>query len=175
VEFVLRKKFSHKWLGQASVTYGRTNTKLPITAVNDPNNRVFNNDVVQWNDAPWIIKIVGSYELPYGFTLGGFFNYRAGLPAQRYYYYSDVNQDAINIEFEKYGTNRLPSMTIFDVRLSKVFRFNKVGTFELILDLFNTFNGHTTLDWDNESWSGYHQIYTVLAPRILRLGLKWQF
>jgi len=175
VEFVLRKKFSHKWLGQASVTYGRTNTKLPITAVNDPNNRVFNDDVVQWNDAPWIIKIVGSYELPYGFTLGGFFNYRAGLPAQRYYYYSDVNQDAINIEFEKYGTNRLPSMTIFDVRLSKVFRFNKVGTFELILDLFNTFNGHTTLDWDNESWSGYHQIYTVLAPRILRLGLKWQF
>ncbi len=175
LEFVLRKKFSHKWLGQASVTYGRSNVRLPITAVNDPNNRVFNDDVVAWNDAPWIVKIVGSYELPFGFTLGGFFNFRSGMPAQRYFYYSDVNQDAVNVEFEKFGTHRYPSMTIFDLRLSKVFRAKKVGTFEVIADVFNTSNAHTTLDWDNEMWSGYHQILTVLAPRILRLGVKWQF
>jgi hypothetical protein len=175
VEFVLRKKFSHKWLGQASVSYGHTNTKLPITAVNDPNNRVFNDGVVSWNDSPWIFKFVWSYELPLGFTVGAFFNYRTGLPAQRYYYYPDVNQDAINVEFEKYGSHRYPAMTIFDMRLSKVFHVKKAGTFEVMADVFNLFNAHTPLSWDNESWSGYHQIYTVLAPRILRMGLKWQF
>ena len=175
VEFVLRKKFSHKWLAQASVTYGRSNVKRPITAVNDPNNRVFNDDVVAWNDTPWIVKIIGSYELPFGITIGGFFNFRSGMPTQRYYYYPDVNQAAVNLEFEKFGTNRYPNLTIIDLRLSKVFRTNKIGTFELMADVFNTINAYTTLDWDTESWSGYHSIYNVLAPRIFRLGLKWQF
>jgi len=175
VEFVLRKKFSHKWLAQASVTYGRSNVKRPITAVNDPNNRVFNDDVVGWNDAPWIVKIVWSYELPFGITFGGFFNFRSGMPTQRYYYYDDVNQDAVDLEFEKFGTHRYPSLTILDLRLSKVFRTNKIGTFEVMADVFNTFNAYTTLAWDNESYSGYQSPTNVLAPRIFRLGLKWQF
>jgi Carboxypeptidase regulatory-like domain len=175
VEFTLRKKFSHKWLAQASVTYGRTNIKLPITAVNDPNNRVFNDDVVAWNDAPWIIKLIGSYELPFGITFGGFFNFRSGMPTQRYFYYDAVNQDAVNVEFEKFGTHRYPSMTILDLRLSKVFRTKGIGTFEVIADVFNSFNAHTILDWDSESYSGFHTPLTILAPRILRLGVKWQF
>jgi hypothetical protein len=174
-ELVLRKKFSHNWLAQASVTYGRSNVKLPITAVNDPNNRVFNDDVVAWNDAPWIIKIIGSYELPFGITFGGFFNYRSGMPAQRYYYYEDVNQDAVNLEFEKFGTHRYPNLAILDLRLSKVFRTRKIGSFEVMADVFNTFNSYTTLAWVNESYDNYHTPTTVLAPRILRLGLKWQF
>jgi hypothetical protein len=175
VELVWRKKYSNKWLAQASVTYGRSNVKRPITAVNDPNNRTFNDDVVAWNDAPWIIKFIGSYELPFGVTVGGFFNYRSGMPTQRYYYYSDLNQGSVNVEFEKFGTNRLPNLTIIDLRLSKIFSLKKLGRFEVMLDLFNSFNAYTTLDWDNESWEGYHQIYDILAPRILRFGIKWQF
>lgn len=175
LEFVLRKRYSHKWLAQASVTYGRSNTKLPITAVNDPNNRVTRDDGVIGMDAPWIIKLVGSYELPFGITFGGFFNFRSGLPTQRTYRYRDVNQDDVYVEFEKYGTERYPSMTILDLRLSKVFRTGKLGTFELMADVFNTFNAYTTLDWTTLSGSTYHQVLTVLAPRILRLGVKWQF
>ncbi len=175
VEFSLRKKFSHRWLAQASVTYGRSNIKLPITAVNDPNNRVFNDNVVAWNDAPWVVKIIGSYELPFGITFGGFFNFRSGMPFQRYYYYDNVNQDPVNLEFEKFGTHRYPSLTILDLRISKVFRVNRVGTFEVIGDVFNTFNAYTTLAQDNESYSGFGIPTTVLAPRIFRLGLKWSF
>lgn len=175
VEFVLRKRYSNKWLMQASVTYGRTNIRLPIEAVNDPNNQVFNDNVPAWNDSPWIIKIVGSYELPYGFTVGGFFNFRSGLPTQRYFYYPDVNQDAVNVETQKFGTQRYPNLTILDLRLSKIFRLKNFGVFEIMLDLFNTFNAYTTLAWDNESYSGYHSITTLLAPRIFRLGFKWQF
>jgi len=175
LEFVLRKKYSNKWLMQASLTYGKSNVKLPLSAVNDPNNRVFEDNVPAWNDSPWIIKVVGSYELPFGFTLGGFFNFRSGLPAQRYFYYEDVNQDALNVETQKFGSERYPNMTIIDLRLSKIFRLNKLGVLEVMADLFNTFNAATTLEWDNESWSGYKSITTLLAPRILRLGVKWQF
>lgn len=175
VEFSLRKKFSHHWLAQASVSYGRSNVKLPITAVNDPNNRVFEDDVVAWNDCPWIVKVIGSYELPLGITVGGFFNYRSGMPSQRYLLFDGVNQGEVNVEFEKFGTHRYPSMTILDLRLSKVFNARKLGTFEVMADVFNSLNAHTALDWEQEVTSGLHSVYTILAPRILRLGLKWKF
>jgi len=176
VEFSLRKKFSHRWLGQASVTYGRTNVKLPITAVNDPNNRALNDDVVAWNDCPWVVKLIGSYEMPFGITLGGFFNFRSGMPTQRFFRYSGLNQGRIEVAAEKFGDSRYPSLSILDLRISKVFRTQKFGTFELIGDVFNVFNDYTTLDWSERSGTAYyHAITTVLAPRIMRLGVKWQF
>ena len=175
MEFVLTKKYSHKWQLMASLTWGRSNVKLPLEAVDDPNNREFNDDVPEWNDSPLVIKILGSCELPWGFTFGGFFNYRTGLPSQRYFSYSGLNQGRINVDTQKYGSERYPDLIILDLRLSKVFRLGKYGVIEVMADLFNTFNSYTTLDWDEESWEGYHSIYTVLAPRILRLGLKWQF
>ena len=175
LEFVFTKRYAHNWQLMASATYGKSNVKLPIEAVDNPNNREFNDDVPEWNDSPLIVKVIGSWELPYGFTLGGFFNYRTGLPTQRYFRYSGLNQGRINVDTQKYGSERYPNLTIVDFRVSKIFRFGKYGNLELMADVFNVFNAVTTLDWDAESWSGYHSIYTVLAPRMLRLGVKWIF
>ncbi|MFO7867419.1 MAG: TonB-dependent receptor [Candidatus Aminicenantes bacterium] len=175
LELVLRKRYADNWQMQASATYGRTNTKLPIEAVNNPNNREFNDDVPMWNDSPLVIKIVGSYDLPLGFRMGGFFNYRTGFPAQRYFRYSGLNQGRINVQTQKYGTERYPNQLIVDFRLSKVLELEKIGTFEFMADVFNLFNSNVTQSWDEESWSGYRSIYSVLPPRILRLGIKWQF
>lgn len=174
IEFVLTKQYANKWQMMASLTYGKTNVDLPIEAVDDPNNREFQDGVPQWNDAPLIIKVVGSVELPLGITFGGFFNYRSGLPSQRYFY-ERLNQGGVDVETQKYGTDRYPNLLIVDLRLSKIFSLGKYGAFEVMADVFNTFNTNTTLDWDEESWSGYQDIYTVLAPRILRLGVKWNF
>jgi len=175
VEFVLTKRYADKWQLMASVTYGKTNIKRPIEAVDNPNNREFNDDVPQWNNAPLIIKIAGSWELPFGFTFGGFFNYRSGVPSQRYFRYRGLNQGRINVETQKYGSERYPNLLIVDLRLSKIFKLGKYGAIEIMADFFNTFNSVTTLDWDEESWSGYQGIETVLAPRILRLGFRWAF
>ena len=160
---------------QASATYGQTDTKLPIEAVNDPNNREFNDGVPMWNDSPLIVKIVGSYDLPLGFNIGGFVNYRMGFPSQRYFRYSGLNQGRINVETQKYGSERYPDQLIVDFRLSKVFNMEKYGKIEIMADVFNLLNSNVTQSWDEESWSGYRSIYSVLPPRILRLGLKWHF
>ncbi len=174
IEFVLTKKYADKWQLMASLTYGKTNVKRPLEAVDDPNNLEFQDGVPQWNDAPLIIKVIGSVELPLGFTFGGFLNYRSGFPTQRYFY-EKLNQGWEQIETQKYGSERFPNLLIADFRLSKIFRLGEFGLIEVMADLFNTFNSNKTLDWDEESWSGYHSIFTVLAPRILRLGVKWQF
>jgi len=175
IEFVLTKRFADKWQLMASVTYGKTNVTLPLEAVDDPNNREFDDGVPEWNDSPLIIKVAGSWELPWGFTFGGFFNYRYGLPTQRYFYHRGLNQGGIDVYAEKFGEERYPILTILDLRLSKIFRLGKYGNVEIMADVFNTFNAVTTLEWDEESWSGFQGIETVLAPRILRLGLRWNF
>ena len=174
-EFVLNKRWANKWQLMAAVTIGKTNRKIPIEAVDDPNDREMEDNTVMWNDAPLIIKVSGSYELPFGFTFGGFFNYRTGFPTQRYFYYRGLNQGSIYPYAEKLGDSRYPNLLLLDLRLSKIFNLGKLGTIEAIADVFNTFNSVTTMEWDEESWSGFHIPTEVLGPRIVRLGIKWNF
>ena len=175
LELVLTKRYANKWQFMGAVTYGKTNVKLPIEAVDDPNNRAINNDAVQDNDATWIIKTSGSYDLPWGFYVGAFFNYRSGYPTRRYFNTSTslLNQGRISVYTEKMGASRYPDLAIFDFRLSKVFTLGGLGRLELMLDGFNIFNSVTTLGWNAQSSSTYHAITQVLAPRIVRLGVKW--
>jgi hypothetical protein len=175
IEFRATKRYANKWQLMGSLTLGSDKVKLPIEASDDPNNREFNDNVPAWNSVPVILKISGSYELPFGITVGAFLNYRSGYVTQRYFSYSDLNQGRINVETQKYGSQRFPNLFIMDCRLSKSFSLGKIGTIEAIVDAFNVFNSVTTLDWDAESWSGYHDIWQVLGPRILRIGFKWTF
>jgi len=175
LELSLTKRYANKWQFMGSITYGKSNVRLPITAVDDPNNREFNDDVVTSTDVPIIIKLSGSYDLPGGFYIGAFFNYRRGYPAQRYFLYEDLNQGDVYVAAEKFGESRYPDLTLFDLRLSKIFNLKRYGKFEIMIDGFNIFNAHTPLSWDNESWEGYKQVTEILAPRIFRLGVKWNF
>lgn len=75
----------------------------------------------------------------------------------------------------KYGESRYPDLTLLDLRLSKIFNLKRYGKVEIMLDGFNIFNAHTPLSWDDESWEGYKQVTEILAPRIFRLGVKWNF
>jgi hypothetical protein len=177
VELVLSKRYSDGWQFMGSVTLGKTNVKLPIEAVDDPNNRTFNDNAVDSNDSPVIIKASGSYDLPFGFYVGAFFNYRAGYPTVRYFNTSTslLNQGRISVSTEKMGASRYPDIAMLDLRLSKVFSFGRYGKIELMLDGFNLLNSVTTLSWNTQSSSTYHFITQVLSPRIVRLGVKWNF
>jgi len=177
VELTLNKRYSNRWQFMGSVTLGKTNVKLPIEAVDDPNNRVFNDNAVDSNDAPVIIKASGSYDLPWGFYVGAFFNYRSGYPTTRYFNTSTslLYQGRISVTTAKIGASRYPDSAMLDLRVSKVFNFGAIGKIELMLDGFNILNSVTTLGWNAQSGSSYHFITQVLSPRIVRLGIKWGF
>jgi hypothetical protein len=177
IEFVFNKRYAERWQFMASLTLGKTNVKLPIESVDDPNNREFGDNVVGSNDAPVIIKASGSYDLPWGFYVGAFFNYRSGYPTQRYFNTSTslLNQGRISVNTEKFGDSRYPDIALLDLRLSKVFKLDKYGNLELMFDGFNILNSVTTISWNAQSSATFHYITQVLAPRIFRLGVKWNF
>jgi len=174
VELVVNKRYADKWQLMASATLGSFKKKIPLESTDDPNNREFNDNTPEWNDSPLIIKVGGSYELPWQILFGCFFNYRKGYPTQRYFTYS-LNQGKINVAAEKFGSERYPQLAVLDLRLSKIISIGKYGKLEAIIDLFNAFNAVTTLDWAEESYSGFHTIEQVLAPRIFRFGIKYNF
>ncbi|MFW6140317.1 MAG: TonB-dependent receptor [Acidobacteriota bacterium] len=175
VELVLRKRFTNKWQFMGSITYGTNKRKIPLESVDDPNNREMNHDTPTSVDSPLIIKCSGSYELPFGIAFAGSLGYRTGYPTQRWFRYYGLNQGRINVDAEKYGSGRYPDLVNLDLRLSKSFKLRDWGSIEAMLDLFNVFNHATILSWDAESWSGFHNVREVLAPRIARLGIKFNF
>jgi hypothetical protein len=175
VEFTVNKRYSDRWQFMGSVTYGKTKIDLPLEAVDDPNNRIMQDGQVDTNDATWIVKASGSYDLPWGFYFGANFSFRSGYPVQRYFQTltSLLNQGRISVQTEKVGASRYPGLYMLDLRLSKIFDIGKFGKLELMLDGFNLFNAYTTLGWNNQSGSSLHAITSILSPRILRLGVKW--
>lgn len=177
VELTINKRYSDKWQFMGSVTYGNSKVTLPLEAVNDPNNRVMQDGAVDANNATWIIKASGSYDLPWGFNVGAFFNFHSGYPTQRTFNTSTslLNQGRQSVQVEKVGASYYPDIAMLDFRLSKVFTLGNFGKLEVMADGFNLFNAYTTQGWNTLSSSTYHTITSVLSPRILRLGVKWAF
>jgi len=177
LELVFTKRYANRWQFMGAVTYGRTKVTVPLEAVDDPNNREFSNGAVDSNDASWIVKLSGSYDLPWGFYVGGFFNFRTGYPTQRYFNTSTtlLNQGRLGVNTEKYGDSRYPDIALLDLRLSKVFKLGRFGTVEIMADGFNILNSVTTMSWNAQSSATYHYITQVLSPRIFRMGFKWGF
>lgn len=177
VELTVNKRYSNKWQLMTSVTYGKSKVTLPLDSVLDPNNRVMQDGAVDTNDATWIVKVSGSYDLPWGFNVGAFFNYHSGYPTQRYFNTSTslLNQGRQSVQVEKVGDSRYPDIALLDFRLSKVLVLGSFGKLEVMADGFNLFNAYTTQGWNTQSSATYHAITSILSPRILRLGVKWAF
>jgi len=70
---------------------------------------------------------------------------------------------------------RLPGVVELDVRLEKMFHFQKTNV-GLDLDVFNVVNRGTTLGIQYDARVGtYNQILEIQNPRIARLGIRFSF
>ncbi len=73
------------------------------------------------------------------------------------------------------GDFRLPGMTSFDFRVGKEFAFNRVR-FNLDLDIFNLFNSDVVLGRQYDlTRTNANQVLEIMNPRVLRLGVRFNF
>jgi hypothetical protein len=124
-----------------------------------------------WNYA---IRLSGSYRLPGGIT------YASSLLAQSGdYYYREVQiRDALNTTIAvridpKAG--RYDWTKIWDNRFSKRFKTFGNQSIEGEINIYNSLNLNTITNQTNRNGSTYLQPTEVLAPRVLRLGVKYRF
>lgn len=136
----------------------------------------------------WCFKFYGSYLLPYDFQIGWNFNILSGTKWARevsfFGYYDDpvnltgyhrFNQGSLTIHPEEWGSRQYDTYKLLNVRLDKIFKVK--GDMRLIpfFELSNVFNTNTILESRYRSGSRFNRPDRIPMPRIIKLGIRFQF
>jgi len=125
-------------------------------------------------NARWLFKASGVVNLKHDVNVSGFYNARQGYPEELAIMTpSRANGASIaTVLLNGVGETRLADYQNLDLHVDRPV---KAGTFRVIpqLDVFNVFNGAAILAIHTaQNASNANQIQQILAPRVMRLGLR---
>jgi hypothetical protein len=195
LELVIRKRSSRGWMLNGSYSYNTT-----IEYYDSPNAYEDPTNIAQRNgsqyapsggigggggsnlagipiNAKWIMKLNGSYRLPYAVNVAATGDLRQGYPfTQGINIASRPNRAAaIAVLLDPVGTKRFPNVATFDFRMDRAFNIGHVKALPS-LDVFNVFNANTVMGRrTNQNAANANQVFGILAPRIARIGLMVTF
>jgi hypothetical protein len=195
LELVVRKRSSRGWMLNASYSYNTTIENYDSSAAyEDPTNIALRNGFQYAPtagigggggsnlagipiSAKWIVKLNGSYRLPYSVNVATTGDLRQGYPfAQSVNIASRPNRaPAIAVLLDPIGSKRFPNLVTMDFRVDRAFTF---GAMKLLpsFDVFNLFNANTVMGQrTNQNATNANQVFGILAPRIARIGVMVTF
>jgi hypothetical protein len=197
IQFQFNKRFSNRWQLLASYVYSRAKGTIDNDFANDigysDRDELSTADPNFWINAEGNltfdpthqIKIQGTYVLPFDISLNAYFRAVSGNRWTTRYWTSRLNQGRVTFYAEPRGSNQYPMQKVLDVRLEKVFTLAEKYRLGLILDVFNVFNADTITNWGTRigyDWVGGnypstdgHELYGIVNPRQVRLGLRLMF
>jgi hypothetical protein len=123
--------------------------------------------------------INGLYQAPYGINLAANMNVRQGF-ATPYYRSQVATADPVAARksvllVSDLDSNRLPTVTLLDLRVGKEFAFDR-ARFSIDFDIFNALNSGTVLGRQFDlRVSTANNVQEIMNPRVLRLGLRFNF
>ena len=144
------------------------------------------------NTAPDLEKLVaagiafdqlGSYELPYKIGIAGTLVSNSGYPYISTYSLSRATAAAAGINLTRAtqtvllsnrGDERLPSVTLIDLRLSRSFTFGN-RRIQPQLDIYNLTNQYSAQSTTVGVGTTYLRPTSILSPRIMRVGVALNF
>jgi hypothetical protein len=184
IQLLANKRFSHRWMVNASYTYG----KAEGTDDNDDWNEDFSSGVslsqyfqektCQINsygrltiDPTHMIKIQGTFVLPFQIYLSGNFSHITGNTYNRMLEvgYPDIHK-YLTFPVDPRGSYRLPDQTRLDIRLEKQVNIKntRIG---LTFDIYNVFNAGT-VNAVIQDTSLFEETDGIVDPRAFRAGLR---
>jgi Carboxypeptidase regulatory-like domain len=160
----ITKRYSHGWFLNANYTYsklyGNFDDDFSVAQYNNSSSLedepglytddpASNRSGLLGQDRPHIFKMLASYDLPFGFTLGGFFRIQSGTPwqAQGYTASQYTAFGSVGARYlEPAGSRRLPTRTNFDLLGAYTFKFGGDMSVRLEGRVQNLFNTQTVLN-----------------------------
>ncbi|MBC7361793.1 MAG: TonB-dependent receptor [Candidatus Aminicenantes bacterium] len=160
LELSFEKRYAHGWQLGGSINYSKTWGNINggygdihgYTSAGNDANWFVNGSGRTYEDRPLVIKLFGSFNVPYGFVLS--FNYRfsSGTPWARGVTIvppvSWAEQNNVNVYntyyvlLEPSGTRRYNSWNLLDARIEKVFNLKNYGKIGFFVDIFNLLGQH---------------------------------
>ena len=123
----------------------------------------------------WTAKAHGTYEVPLGVRVTPLLRHQSGQPFGRTFTTNALSYGVVRLLAEPVGTRRMEHITILDVRAEKRFRLNQNRRIAAFVDVFNCFNTNAE---QNRIWSSgraFLRPITITAPRLARIGLKFDW
>jgi hypothetical protein len=191
IEVLFNKRFSNRWQLLASYVYGRATGTVDNSFgsdigwggnMNDPNIWI-NAKGHLTNDPTHMLKIQGTYVLPFDISLTGSFWGITGNSWTTRLLTDVFNQGQITFFTEARGSHHYPMQKILNLRLEKIFTLAKKYRLGVMFDVFNVFNDDTIMSWGTRigyDWytdgtypsADGHRLRSISTPRQARLGIR---
>jgi hypothetical protein len=128
-------------------------------------------------NARWQFTLNGLYQLPANFEIGASIFGRQGYAFPVYLRLDGGNDGALRtLAVPNLDTERYKNVWDADFRIANNIKVSGRTTVQITADVFNAFNSGTVLGRNRlASSSVFRSATDVLAPRIVRVGLRLQF
>ncbi|MGH9347338.1 MAG: carboxypeptidase regulatory-like domain-containing protein [Vicinamibacterales bacterium] len=185
LELSSNKRYSDRWSMNASFSYTWTEeynrtyfNNVFATAVSNfalfgpfptnPNEHTFN-EFTNWN-----AKFSGTIDAGWGLRVTPVLKSQSGAPYGRVVALP-LNYGTQLFLAEPIGTRRQETITVVDFRVEKRLRLADRARLGLFFDLFNVMNANTAIAVNWRSGASFERATTVLAPRIAKFGVKFDW
>jgi len=191
VEFTAQKRLSQRWQMTTGMTIGKNTGGLNAGALgsgqtltgnnsdlNDPNLTLYTNGIVG-NDSLVAFRLSGSYRAPYDINVAGSLVSNTGYPFVSTYSVTRAAAAAAGVALTRAnqtiflsqrGDERLPAVTLIDLRISRSFRFGNGRRIEPTFDIFNLGNASTITSLNAGVGTTYLIPTAIVSPRIMKVG-----
>ena len=196
-ELLARKRMADNWMLNSSLSFNSTTVHFgdfpgsqPSTAAaaitEDPTNREQRNGYQYdyltagsgigniYVNAKWLFKLSGMYQAPWGINLSAFYNARQGYPQEITVQTPTRLNGAgqVDVLLNPVGETRLPNFHNIDFHVDRAVRFAGMN-FVPSLDIFNLANSNTIQAIrSRQNASNANQIQAIVAPRVIRFGIR---
>ena len=184
VEVALNRRMLGKWmlLTSAGMTWSKmqhfsTTTPTGYTRAYSfrPADRLFGDEFGRETSNVWNYKVIGRYQMPWGIGASGSWRVQSGQQYGRTINVAFPNDGARTVRVEPITANRYPNVSILDLRFDKSFTLpSKAGKVTLQFDGFNLTNSGAITAFRTTTVN-YREVTELLAPRIFRVGFRWDF
>jgi hypothetical protein len=178
---MLLTSFEYTWLKQYNGVTSSTSaldsvgiskaTTTGANAVWRPNQRLFGRE----STSVWNYKAIGRYVLPWQIGVSGSYKLQSGRNWGRSDTFRLTGAGNETIRVEPANAHRAPNIPILDLRVDKSFKIGGTGRLVGMLDVFNITNNGTVTNFRVTTGPRYQEIIALLDPRIVRLGVRWEF
>jgi hypothetical protein len=193
LELSFSKRMANRWQLQASYVFSRLaghawsdSGGRQAADPNDPNAQI-NIDGRQGYDQPHAFKIIGSYQAPFGISVGANFQALSGMPTDRQLSLK-LTQGTTTVRAEPQGNYRADAMKLLSLRGAKTVRIASTARLTPFVELHNLMNinaaqslysitrGFASASELASTTSTYFgKVSSIIAPRVLKAGVKFEF
>lgn len=191
IEFTAAKRMS-TWQMVAGLTIGQNRGGVNATGgqsnsndLNDPNWTATGTDGIIGSDSNVAFRLSGSYKFPWDINVAGSMIANSGYPylssivvtraqAAQWGLPVQLTRASQTVLLSERGDERFDNVTMVDLRVSKSFRFGSRSITPEI-NVFNLGNADTATNIIQTVGATYLRPSEILSPRIIRVGLVFNF